>query len=305
MLVFAVARGVPNLPAPIGLNSARIHRIIEQEGAFFDALRFFPTLTQSMLDENRYWLQPRFIDATGKLLLCVQSYLIQTPHHNILVDTCVGNDKPRPTRAFWHMLSSDRYQKNLAAAGLSVADIDFVLCTHLHIDHVGWNTRLENGRWVPTFPNARYLFAQRELAYWVERQRADAAAYPWVEDSVLPILDRGQADVVDSSHALDDTIRLLPTPGHTIDHFCVQIGRSDPEAIISGDMIHSPLQARFPELGMMADYDSRQAEQSRRALFGRICDRPTLLCTAHFPTPSVGRIVRWHETFDFVPAEQI
>jgi glyoxylase-like metal-dependent hydrolase (beta-lactamase superfamily II) len=288
------------LLAPIKIANITIHRILEQEGAFFDVLQFFPTLTKQLLEENRAWLQPRFVDPAGKLILCIQSYLLQTPHQNILIDTCVGNHKPRPSRAFWHMMSSDRYEKNLAGTGVSVNDIDFVLCTHLHVDHVGWNTRLENGRWVPTFPKARYVFADRELAYWTQRHQDDPAACPWVEDSVLPVVAANRAEVVTSMHALNDLVTLLPTPGHTIDHFSVHVGKPGADALITGDMIHSPLQARYPELGMMSDYDTSQAAESRRKLFGRICDTATLMCTAHFPSPSSGRIVRWHDTFEFV-----
>ena len=109
-------------------------------------------------------------------MLCIQSYIVRTPHHTILVDSCVGNHKPRPTRPFWDMMKSDRYEKNLAAAGVGIGDIDYVMCTHLHIDHVGWNTRLENGRWVPTFPKAKYLFAERELAHWTEKEKEDPAS---------------------------------------------------------------------------------------------------------------------------------
>ena len=148
----------------IEIGSATIHRIVEQEGPFFEAMQFFPTITRELLDENRGWLQPRFLDASDQLMLCIQSYIVKTPHHTIMIDSCVGNHKPRPTRSFWHMMNSDRYEKNLAASGFGVNDIDFVMCTHLHTDHVGWNTRLENGRWVPTFPKARYVFADRELA---------------------------------------------------------------------------------------------------------------------------------------------
>ena len=155
----------------IEIGSATIHRIVEQEGPFFEAMQFFPTMTRELLDENRGWLQPRFLDASDQLMLCIQSYIVQTPHHTIMIDSCVGNHKPRPTRSFWHMMNSDRYEKNLAASGFGVNDIDFVMCTHLHTDHVGWNTRLENGRWVPTFPKARYVFADRELAYWTRRQQ--------------------------------------------------------------------------------------------------------------------------------------
>jgi glyoxylase-like metal-dependent hydrolase (beta-lactamase superfamily II) len=290
------------LPGAIEIGSATIHRIVEQEGPFFDAMQFFPTATKEFLDENRRWLQPRFLDANDKLILCIQSYVVRTPHHTIMIDTCVGNHKPRPTRSFWNMMNSDRYEKSLAASGFSVNDIDFVMCTHLHTDHVGWNTRLENGRWVPTFPKARYVFADRELAYWTKRQQDDPAACPWIVDSVLPIVAANRADIVKSAHAFNDLVTLIPTPGHTIDHYSVRVGRTGADAIITGDMIHSPLQARFPELGMMADYDSKQAGESRRSLFGQVCDTSTLMCMAHFPSPSAGRMVRHQEAFDFIDA---
>ncbi len=222
-------------------------------------MQFFPTMTKELLDQNRGWLQPRFLDARDQLMLCIQSYIVQTPHHTIMIDSCVGNHKPRPTRSFWNMMNSDRYEKNLAASGFGVNDIDFVMCTHLHTDHVGWNTRLENGRWVPTFPNARYVFADRELDYWTSRHNDDPAACPWITDSVLPVVAANRVDIVKSAHAFNDLVTLIPTPGHTIDHYSVQVGKPGADAVITGDMIHSPLQARYPELGMMADYDSAQA----------------------------------------------
>jgi glyoxylase-like metal-dependent hydrolase (beta-lactamase superfamily II) len=234
------------------------------------------------------------------LVLCIQSYLVQTPHHNILIDTCVGNHKPRPARAFWHMMNSDRYEKNLAAAGVDVAEIDFVLCTHLHPDHVGWNTRLEDGRWVPTFPNARYVLADRELAWWTSREKEDPSASPWITDSVLPIVAAGRAEIVKSAHALDDAVRLIPTPGHTIDHYSVRVGSPGAAAVVTGDAVHSPLQARYPELSARPDYDPKQSAETRRRLFGELCEESSLVCTAHFPSPSVGRLVRRRDAFDFV-----
>jgi len=288
------------MPVQIQIGSISIQRIVEQEAPFFEALQFFPTLTKEVLAENRAWLRPRFLDSEDKLVLCIQSYLVQTADRNILIDTCVGNHKPRPTRAFWHMRNSDQYEKNLTAAGLSAGDIDFVMCTHLHPDHVGWNTRLEDGRWVPTFPKARYIFADRELAHWTARQKEDPEAWPWITDSVLPIMAAKRADIVKSTHALDDLVTLVPTPGHTIDHYSVRVGKPGADAVISGDMIHSPLQARYPELSARPDYDGKQSAQTRRKLFGEICDTSTLVCTAHFPSPSIGRLVRWRDAFDFV-----
>ncbi len=158
---------------PITLKDTTIHPVVEQQGAFFDALGFFPALTRELLEENRSWLSPAFVDANDKLILCIQSFVITTPHHNILIDACVGNHKQRPTRPFWHMMNSDRFEKGLAAVGLTVDDIDYVMCTHLHTDHVGWNTRLENGRWVPTFPKARYIMADRELAHWTQTREGE------------------------------------------------------------------------------------------------------------------------------------
>jgi len=146
------------------IGDITIHRVVEQEGPFFNPLEFFPSLTPELLEENRGWMTDGgYLDRqSGQLVLCIQSYLVQTRHHNILIDSCVGNHKPRPTRPFWNMLNTDRFEKGLAGTGVSVDQIDYVMCTHLHVDHVGWNTRLENGRWVPTFPKARYVFADRE-----------------------------------------------------------------------------------------------------------------------------------------------
>src|ERR1700757_4513876 len=203
-----------------GIGDLTIHRIVEQEDAFTPVLEFLPGLSGELLDENRSWLQPAALDPrTDKLVLCFQSYVVKTPHHTVLVDSCIGNDKIRPPRDAWNRKTDDHYMRALAAAGVSVDGIDFVMCTHLHADHVGWNTRLENGRWVPTFPNARYVLADRELAYWTDRQTGDPAACPWITDSVLPVVAANRVDIVKSTHAFDDTVTLIPTPGHTIDHY--------------------------------------------------------------------------------------
>lgn len=283
------------------LGNLTIHQVVEQEAVAFEPFRFFPTLTKELLTENLGWLQPTYFDHQGRLVLRIQSYLVRTPHHVILIDSCVGNHKPRPAHPFWDRMASDRYEKNLAATGLGVGDIDYVMCTHMHVDHVGWNTRLENGRWVPTFPKAKYVFADRELAHWTESERQDPASCPWITDSVLPIVEARRAEVVKSDHVLGDLVKLIPTPGHTIDHYAVEIGKPGEDAIITGDMIHTPLQARYPELGMFRDHDSRQSGETRRELFDRVCETSTLMCTAHFPSRSVGRIVRRGSAFDFAP----
>jgi glyoxylase-like metal-dependent hydrolase (beta-lactamase superfamily II) len=289
------------MTTPITLKDITIHPVIEQQGGYFDVLGFFPALSRELLDENRSWLQPTFIDAADKLVLCIQSFVIKTPHHNILVDACVGNHKKRPTRPFWNMMNSDRFEQGLAAIGLSVNDIDYVMCTHLHGDHVGWNTRQENGRWVPTFPKARYIMTDRELAHWSAIEKENPQNVPWITDSVLPIVAAKREQIVKSDFAFNEQIQFIPTPGHTIDHFSVLVGRRGEDALITGDMIHSPLQAKYPDMGMMADYDSAQAGRTRRQIFDRFGEEPTVLCATHFPAPSTGNVRRSGDGYKFVP----
>jgi glyoxylase-like metal-dependent hydrolase (beta-lactamase superfamily II) len=268
-----------------------VHRIIEQETTFLPALDMFPALTADLLAQNRDWLRKAgAIDADDMLILCFQSYVVRTPHHTILIDSCIGNDKPRPLRPKWNMKTDDTYLRALKAAGFSVADIDFVMCTHLHVDHVGWNTRLEGGRWVPTFPNARYLFGKTEFDYWTEQHAKTAV--PAFGDSVLPVVEAKRAEIVRDDFAIGDHLRILPTPGHTPGHSAFVLGREKDDAVFAGDLIHSPLQALHPELSPRFDVDQAQAAVTRRNFLQRYCDTDTLCCTAHFPSPSTGKIRR-------------
>ena len=285
-----------------GLGDLTIHRIIEQEEPLLDAHTFFPDLTPELIAENADWLSPGALDpATGKLVLCIQSYVIRTPHHTILVDSCVGNDKDRPGRDFWHMKSDDRYMRALAAVGLSVDDIDFVMCTHLHVDHVGWNTRLVDGRWVPTFPNARYLFGDREFAFWKDAHE-NRQPINCIADSVLPIVEAGRADLVGCDHMIGDHISVESTPGHTPDHRAVHIASAGRRGVLTGDLIHSPIQARYPRISASVDVDRAQPAETRRRFLETHCDTDTLVCTAHFPSPSVGHVKRWDDGYRFVPS---
>jgi len=193
------------------------------------------------------------------------------------------------------MKTDDIYARGLAAAGYSFGDIDFVMCTHLHVDHVGWNTRLEGGRWVPTFPNARYVFGKSEFDYWTE-QHAKTPVPPF-GDSVLPIVEANKSEIVHNDYAIGDHVCILPTPGHTPGHIAFTFGRGKTDAVFSGDLMHSPLQARYPELSAKFDVDQAQAATTRRDFLERYCDTDTLCCTAHFPSPSSGRIRRWGNGF--------
>jgi len=278
------------------VNDMTIHRIVEQEHGFTPLFEFLPTLTKEQYEENRSWMEPAGCDPkTGNVVLCFQSYVVKTPHHTILIDSCIGNDKPRPNRPKWNMKTDDTYLRALGAAGFSVDDIDFVMCTHLHVDHVGWNTRLQNGRWVPTFPKARYVFARQEFDYWSE-QNAKAEIPPFA-DSVLPVVEARRHELVGNDHQIGDHVRILPTPGHTPGHIAITMGRGKDDAVFSGDLMHSPLQTLYPELSIKFDVDPAAAAKTRRSFLERYCDTDTLCCTAHFPSPSVGKIRRKGSAF--------
>ncbi len=273
-----------------------IHRAIEQEVPFFPALELLPQLTPEVLAENRAWLrQAGALNDADVLILCFQSYIVRTPHHTILIDSCIGNDKPRPGRPNWHMKSDDTYMRALSAAGITPADIDYVMCTHLHVDHVGWNTRLENGRWVPTFPKARYVFGKTEYDYWTEQNKK--AEVPPFADSVLPVVEADRAEIVGNDFAVGDHLRILPTPGHTPGHVAFALGKGKDDAVFSGDLMHTPLQTLYPELSPKFDVDPAQAAVTRRNFLERYCETNTLCCTAHFPSPSVGKIKRKGNAF--------
>jgi glyoxylase-like metal-dependent hydrolase (beta-lactamase superfamily II) len=284
--------------SPMQVGDTAIHPIFEMAFPYADPFKFFPGLQAELWDANRAWLEPHAVDpATGMLVLSFQSYVVKTKEHTILVDTCAGNDKNRPGTSHYHMLTSDTYMRSLSAAGFRVEDIDYVMCTHMHMDHVGWNTRLQNGRWMPTFPNARYLFSQQEYDYWMDRNKQKAV--PAIVDSVLPVVEAGLVDVVSNEHAVSEQIRLMPTPGHTIDHCAVCVSSRSQRAVFTGDLTHSPLQLRYPELSMRADYDQGQAAQTRRRFFEDQHDAEALVCTMHYPHQMAGRLERWGDGFRF------
>ena len=275
------------------LGELEILRVVESEVPIFPTMSFFPDADPAVIEAHRDWLIPRFISPeTDEVILCIQSYVIRTRHHTILVDTCVGNHKPRPARPMWHM--QDRpWLADLAAAGVAPEDVDFVLCTHLHVDHVGWNTRLVDGRWVPTFPNARYIFSRTEYESWLGRYRAgEAMPVPGVfEDSVLPIVESGQALIVEDDHQIDDGMWIEPSPGHTPGHVMLNLASGAARGLMTGDVIHHPLQLLRPEWSCRACEDPGQSARTREAMLARIADTDTLLCPAHFASPSMGHVL--------------
>ncbi len=285
----------------INIGQFEINRVIESEGPFLEVQSFIPDADQAVVEANRDWLMPRFIEpASNKIILNIQSYILRTPRHTILVDTCVGNDKPRPGRPMFDRLSLP-YLADLAAAGVRPEEVDFVLCTHLHVDHAGWNTQLINGRWVPTFPNAKYIFARTEYEFW-ERRHLDGSEGPVpnvYDDSILPVMQAGQAVLVDADHQIDDGLWFEPAPGHTPGNVVVNLQSQGATGVLTGDVMHHPLQLIRPEWSSRACEDPVQSAATRRALIERYADTDTLIAPAHFASPTMGHIISKGDGFGY------
>jgi glyoxylase-like metal-dependent hydrolase (beta-lactamase superfamily II) len=234
------------------------------------------------------WLQPHFVNERGDALMSVHAFVVESQGRRIVVDTCIGNDKRLPIPS-WNQRQGP-FLADLAAAGFPAESIDTVLCTHLHIDHIGWNTRLENGRWVPTFANARYLWSREEYEHW--DASGDEANERVLSESVRPVFEAGLVDLVASDQAVTDEVRLEPTPGHTPGHVSVHIRSRGEEAVITGDLMHHPVQIAHPDWGSSADFDKAQAEATRQAFLARYAGRPVLVLGTHFAGPTGGRLLR-------------
>lgn len=275
-----------------------IDRIVESISSDFDPLSFFPDTTPDDWARYKSLLEPWAIEpVSGKLRLTIQAFLVRTHRHTILIDTCVGDHKDRPTHPFWHMQKLNTFLPRLAAAGVTPQDVDYVMCTHLHTDHVGWNTQLRDGRWVPTFPKAKYIFSDVEWKSFEELHRRKPQ--PQITDSVLPVMAAGQVQLVSNDFALDDEVWLEPSPGHTPGHVCVHLASQGKHAVITGDCIHSPVQCAEPEWIMRADVDPALARATRRGFLERYCDSGVIVCATHFPEPSFGHVVKRNEAFWF------
>jgi glyoxylase-like metal-dependent hydrolase (beta-lactamase superfamily II) len=242
------------------------------------------------------WMKPHFVDEAGRLRMSSHALVIETPSRRIIVDTCLGNGKTRPFPGWGDLQTA--FLSDLERAGFARESVDRVLCTHLHFDHVGWNTMQENGRWVPTFPRARYLVAEQEWSYWKDAD--DPYAPQAKQDSIVPIFEAGLVDLVGPELEITPEVRLIPTPGHTPGHVSVLIQSRGYEAVITGDMIHHPLQMARPEWKDSADVQSERAHATRVAFLERFADRPVLVLGTHFATPTGGRVVRDGKSFRFV-----
>ena len=279
------------------IGEVSITRVIESE-APWDGTLLLPEATAANVRKERDWLHPTFTDDAGLLRMSIHAFVIESRGKRIVVDTCIGNDKERPipewNRKQWPFLA------NLEQAGYPRDSVDLVLCTHLHVDHVGWNTMLRGGTWVPTFPNATYLIGGTEWDFF------STAEEPFlkgpVDDSVRPVVAAGMSQLVDDAHRLTDEVWLESTPGHTPGHFSVRISSRGEEAVITGDLMHHPILCRYPEWDNKFDYDGPRAKKTRRAFCERYADSGVLVLGTHFATPSAGRIRKQDDAYRFVLA---
>src|SRR5258705_11401357 len=277
------------------LGRLRVSAVVERAGPTRPTW-LLPDATPEAVERHREWLAPHFMDDKGRFLQSIHAFVIQAPGFTALVDTCVGNDKDRGGRAPFHMMQTT-FLDDLKAAGVPPESVDLVICTHLHVDHVGWNTRLDNGRWVPTFPRARYLFARREWEHWTSEE--DDGTRRIMADSVAPVLDAGLAELVPMDHHVTDEIRLEPTPGHTPGHVSVRLASRGADAVITGDLMHHPVQIAEPTWQTSFDTDTVEAHKTPRAFCAPHADRPVTGLGKPFHHPTAGRIVSHRDAWRF------
>ena len=283
---------------PLQIGSATLAPVIELDSVDFpDTMFFGEDYNPSGVDPHLEWLAPRFYHRRERIVrLSHHAWLVDTGRHKILIDPCVGNHKPRKVFEFYNMLDIP-WLDRLKAAGATPEEIDYVLCTHLHVDHCGWNTRLDNGRWVPTFPNARYIFSRREADYWA--RDLEAGLEPENEfnsgvyaDSVLPVMEAGQALIVDGELEVAGSLAIEPGPGHTPGHVIATLRSGGDGALFAGDAIHHPLQVVNPDWCTGGCFDRPQARHTRRRILERCADQGLLLAPAHFRAPHAFRVAR-------------
>ncbi len=278
------------------VGDVTIKRIVESElpVAYHPKYAFLTEATPDAL-KSMSWLYPHFVTEDGALRLSIHALLVEAPGLRLVVDTCIGNDKPRAMNR--NEVLSTPFLQHMTDAGWSRHSVDAVICTHLHVDHVGWNTMKEGDKWVPTFPNARYLIGKTEFEHW--KKEGDEEQQAILADSVQPIFDAGLAQTVDMNHRISPEIRLMPTTGHTPGHVSVVIESKGETAIITGDMMHHPCQIGHPDWSPSFDSDKLAAAVTRKAMLKDWADKPILIIGTHFAAPTAGHIVKEGASYRF------
>ncbi|MGI4813070.1 MAG: MBL fold metallo-hydrolase [Janthinobacterium lividum] len=288
------------------MEGAEIFRVPEVDKLAYEPAFFFPGPAAEVIGANLPALAPWSVDSAGKILVNFQSFVIKTRERLIVVDPANGNHKTRPGMVRWNMLDLP-FLERFASLGVRPEQVDLVLCSHLHADHVGWNTQLVDGKWVPTFPHAEHLITRVEHEYWTERQREDPTQrvnHGAFDDSVQPIIDAGLMRMVEMDALVfdDGTLRISfePAPGHTPGSVHIVLRSGGQEAILSADSIHHPLEVIAPHVGPYFDIDSALAQKTRSALIERCAATDAYLIPAHFPWPVAGKVKRAGDAFEFV-----
>ena len=276
------------------IGDIKVTRIVESESVF-DIPTMFPKASAEEV-QKLDWLKPHFVTDDWQGKLSIHALVVETPELTIVVDTCIGNDRDRLAYETSNNLQT-AFMQDFEAAGFDREKVDVVLCTHLHFDHVGWNTMKVGDAWVPTFPNARYLFNRAEFEYWRDTQdEATEDMFLNVQknvfiDSVKPVIDAGLVDLVDENHRVSDEVWLEPTPGHSPGHVCIRLRSQGQDAFITGDMVHHPFQFANAEWSMASvDYDSDMATATRARVYGEVADQPVLVIGTHFAGVTAGRV---------------
>ena len=272
------------------IGSATVTRVVELESESIGSY-ILPEATPEELLQIP-WLRP-FQTSDGKPIMSFHSLVIEADESVIVVDTCIGNDKPRNYPRWNRMQTS--FLADFAEAGFARETVDAVVCTHMHVDHVGWSTMRRDEKFVPTFGRARYLYARDEWRHW--RGVEEPEEGPIIEDSVQPIFDAGLADLVDSNHQVSESVRLTPTPGHTPGHVSVEISSRGERGVITGDIFHHPCQIARADWCATADLSQTEALATRRQFLENVADTPTLVIGTHFSAVTAGRIARDGATF--------
>jgi len=278
------------------VGDVKITRIVEMElpVAYDPKHPFLPEATPQAL-RTMPWLYPHFVDEEDRMRLSIHALLVEAPGLRLVVDTCIGNDRPRGITGK-RPLHTD-FLTHLEAAGWTRDSVQAVVCTHLHVDHVGWNTMLQDGKWIPTFPKARYLIGRKELEHW--KGEPEEENQQILADSVTPILDAGLAELVEMDHRISPEIRLTPTPGHTPGHVSVVIESQGQTAVITGDMTHHPCQMGHPDWAPPFDTDNDASTAMRRKMFAEWADKPILVIGTHYAGPTAGHIKSDGQAFRF------
>jgi glyoxylase-like metal-dependent hydrolase (beta-lactamase superfamily II) len=267
----------------ITIGEVEVRRVVEWRGPLRTVAEILPDTPAEVWEAGRSWLSPDFWDpATGAYVGAVQTWVIRGSGRTILIDTGVGNDRDRPQTPEFSQLHTD-YLDRLAAAGARPEDVDVVVNTHLHADHVGWNTRLEADTWVPTFPNATYLLHRADYDYF---SAADASSPRLVlTDSIEPVAKAGRLRLWEDGLRIDDVLRLEPAPGHTPGSSVVWLESGGERAVFVGDLLHSPVQILHPGHASCFDIELAQARASRHRVLAEAARTGTLVVPAHFGGP--------------------